>query len=120
AAIPATAGLAGSAATLAGQLGAVAVAAGVYALALGPQIGKISEARDAQEKYEQAVVASGRGSAEAAKAEAEYQRQLASMPPATREAAVAVRLLADSIEEWSHRLAADLLAPFTNGVPLPD
>lgn len=116
AAIPVVAGLAGSAAALAGQFGAVAVAAGVYALALGPQIGKIGEARDAQEKYEQAVAASGRGSAEAAKAEAEYLRQLDSVPPATREAAVAVGLLADSFEDWSDSLAGDVMGPFTKGV----
>src|SRR5690606_21181006 len=61
-------------------------------------------------------VASGRGSAEAAKAEAEYQRQLASMPPATREAAVAVGLLADSFEEWSDSLSGDVMGPFTKGV----
>ncbi|MBL3670644.1 hypothetical protein JL475_32685 [Streptomyces sp. M2CJ-2] len=116
AAIPATAGLAGSAAALAGQFGAVAVAAGVYALALGPQIGKIGEARDAQEKYEQAVAASGRGSQEAAKAQQEYQRQLATMPPATREAAVAVGLLADGFEDWSDSLAGDVMGPFVKGV----
>lgn len=116
AAIPAAAGLAGSAATLAAQFGAVAVAAGVYALALGPQISKIGEAREAQKKYQDAVAASGRGSQEAARAEAEYQRQLAVMPPATREAAVAVGLLADGFEDWSNSLAGDVMGPFTKGV----
>jgi hypothetical protein len=116
AAIPATAGLASSAAAVAAQFGAVAVAAGVYALALGPQIGKVTEARDAQKKYEEAVAASGRGSKEAAQAQQEYQRHLAAMPPATREAAVAVGLLADNFEQWSDDLAGDVMGPFTKGV----
>ncbi|WP_328657866.1 hypothetical protein [Streptomyces sp. NBC_00334] len=116
AAIPMAAGLAGSAAVLAGQLGAVAVAAGAYALALGPQIGAIGEAADAQEKYEEALATSGSGSAEAGKAALEYERQLASLSPATREASVAVGLLKDSYREWSDSLSGDVMAPFTKGV----
>ncbi|WP_309049233.1 hypothetical protein [Streptomyces sp.] len=116
AAIPAVAGLASSATVLAGQLGAVAVAAGAYALALGPQIGAIGEAADAQEKYEDAVAQSGRGSQEAIKAQQAYQQQLAKMPPATREAAVAVGLLKDNYQEWSDALADDVMAPFTKGI----
>ncbi|MBZ6250394.1 hypothetical protein KVH27_18660 [Streptomyces olivaceus] len=116
AAIPMAAGLAGSAAVLAGQLGAVAVAAGAYALALGPQIGAIGEAADAQEKYEEALATSGAGSAEAGKAAQEYERQLASLSPATREAAVAVGLLKDNYREWSDSLSGDVMAPFTHGI----
>nr|WP_223188245.1 hypothetical protein [Streptomyces sp. TRM68416] len=116
AAIPAAAGLAGSAAAVAGQLGAVAVAAGAYALALGPQISAIGEAVDAQEKYEEAVRSSGAGSQEAVKAQAEYQRQLEKLPPATREAAVAVGILKDNYQEWSDALADDVMAPFTKGI----
>jgi hypothetical protein len=116
AAIPATAGLAGSAAALAGQFGATAVAAGVYALALGPQIGKIGEAREAHEQYEEAVASSGRGSQEAAAAQQDYERKLARMPPATREAAIAVGLLSDEFEEWSDSLSDDVMAPFIKGV----
>ena len=116
AAIPATAGLAGSAAALAGQFGAVALAAGAYALALGPQIAKIGEASEAQKKYEDAVETSGATSQEAVKAQVEYQRQLAKLPPATREAAVAVGLLKDNYQEWSDALAGDVMAPFTKGI----
>ncbi|WP_171117779.1 MULTISPECIES: hypothetical protein [unclassified Streptomyces] len=116
AAIPAVAGLAGSAAVLAGQLGAVGVAAGAYALALGPQISAISEAVEAQQKYEDAVAESGAQSEEAIKAQLEYQRQLAKMPPATREAAVAVGLLKDNYQEWSDALSDDVMAPFIKGV----
>ncbi|BDD73004.1 hypothetical protein [Streptomyces violaceoruber] len=116
AAIPAAAGLASSAAAVAAQFGAVAVAAGAYALALGPQIGKIGEAADAQAKYEDALRTSGSGSAEAGAAALEYERQLAGLPPATREAAVAVGLLKDSSQEWSDSLSGDVMGPFIKGV----
>lgn len=116
AAIPAVAGMASSATVLAGQLGAVALAAGAYALALGPQIGKLGEAADAQEKYQQAIAQSGRGSQEAIKAEQEYQRVLATVPPATREAAAAVGLLKDNYDQWSDSVSDDVMAPFTKGV----
>lgn len=116
AAIPAAAGLASSAAVLAGQLGAVAVAAGAYALALGPQISAIGEALEAQEKYEQAVEESGATSQEAIKAQVAYQRQLEKLPPATREAAIAVGLLKDNFQEWSDELSGDVMAPFIKGV----
>ncbi|MFG3154223.1 hypothetical protein ACGF7W_19515 [Streptomyces sp. NPDC048219] len=116
AAIPAAAGLAASAASVAAQFGAVAVAAGAYALALGPQIGKLGEVADAQEKLEEAVAASGHGSEEAVKAAVEYERQLAGLPPATREAAVAVGLLKDNYQEWSDSLSGDVMGPFVKGV----
>ncbi|MFH9816136.1 hypothetical protein [Streptomyces sp. NPDC017230] len=116
AAIPVAASLAGSAAAVAGQFGAVAVAAGAYALALGPQIGKIGEAADAQEKYEEALRTSGAGSAEAGQAALEYERHLAGLTPETRDAAVAVGLLKDSYQEWSDSLSGDVMGPFTKGV----
>jgi hypothetical protein len=116
AAIPAAAGLASSAAAVAAQFGAVAVAAGAYALALGPQIGKIGEVADAQEKLDEALAASGSGSKEAGQAALEYERQLAGLSPATREAAVAVGLLKDNYQEWSDSLSGDVMGPFTKGV----
>ncbi|MEU3255963.1 hypothetical protein [Streptomyces sp. NPDC006997] len=116
AAIPAAAGLASSAAAVAGQLGAVTLAAGAYALALGPQISAIGEATDAQQKWDDAVAEHGAASQQALKAEAEYQRQLEKLPPATREAAVAVGLLKDNYQEWSDSLAGDVMAPFTKGI----
>ncbi|MBU8549796.1 hypothetical protein IMX12_13355 [Streptomyces sp. Babs14] len=116
AAIPAAAGLASSAAAVTAQLGAGAVAAGAYALALGPQIGKINEAAEAQEKYEEALATSGAGSAEAGKAALEYERRLAALTPETREAAVAVGLLKDGYDEWSDSLSGDVMGPFIKGV----
>ncbi|MGW2292290.1 hypothetical protein [Streptomyces phaeochromogenes] len=116
AAIPAAAGLAGSAAAVAAQFGAVALAAGAYALALGPQMAAIGEAVAAQDRYEEAVRTSGRTSQEAVKAQLAYQQQLESMPPATREAAVAVGFLKDNFREWSDSLAGDVMGPFNKGV----
>ncbi|WP_180685325.1 hypothetical protein [Streptomyces gossypiisoli] len=116
AAIPAVAGLASSAAAVATQLGAVALAAGAYALALGPQMGAISEATELQDKYEDALRTSGAGSEEASAALDAYQRRLAQLPPATREAAVAVGLLKDNYQEWSDSLSDDVMAPFIKGV----
>lgn len=116
AAIPAAAGLASSAAAVAGQLGAAGVAAGAYALALGPQVAALGEAVDAQQKYDEAVEKSGAHSQEAVKAQIEYERQLAKLPPATREAAVAVGLLKDNYKEWSDAVAEDTMAPFTKGI----
>ncbi|MEU0522769.1 hypothetical protein [Streptomyces niveus] len=116
AAIPAVAGLAGAAAAVGAQLGAAGVAAGAYALALGPQIAAISKAREAQKKYEEAVATSGRTSQEASEAGAAYQRELAKLPPKTREAAVAVGLLADGYKDWSDSLSGDVMGPFIKGV----
>ncbi|GHA61123.1 hypothetical protein GCM10010330_11270 [Streptomyces tendae] len=116
AAIPMAASLASSATVLAGQLGAVGVAAGAYALALGPQIGKIGEAIDAQEKLDEALRTSGAGSAEAGKAALEYEQRLAELSPETREAAIAVGLLKDGYDQWSDSLSGDVMGPFIKGV----
>lgn len=116
AAIPAAAGLAGAAAAVGAQMGAAGVAAGAYALALGPQIGAITEAREAHGAYEDAVADSGAASQKAAEAQVAYQRKLASLPPETRKAAVAVGLLSDAYAEWSDELSGDVMAPFIKGV----
>ncbi|MEU2992593.1 hypothetical protein ABZ772_19895 [Streptomyces griseoincarnatus] len=116
AAIPAAAGLASSAAAVAAQFGAGAVAAGAYALALGPQIGKIGEAAEAQDKLDEALRTSGVGSEEAGQAALEYEQRLAALTPETREAAVAVGLLKDNYDEWSDSLSGDVMGPFTKGV----
>lgn len=116
AAIPAAAGLAGTAATLAGQLGAVTLAAGAYGLALGAQISAMSEALQAQKKYDEAVSEHGATSQEAVKAQVAYQQQLAKLPPETQRAAVAVGLLKTNYKAWSDSLAGDVMAPFTKGI----
>lgn len=116
AAIPATAALAGAAAQVATQLGAAGLAAGAYALALGPQIGAISDVVSAQTAYDDAVKTSGATSQAAATAQVAYQKQLAALPPATQQAAVAVGILKDNYQDWSDSLSGDVMAPFTKGV----
>lgn len=116
AAIPAVAGLAGAAAAVSAQLGAAGVAAGAYALALGPQIGAISEAREAHNAYEDAVAESGATSQKAVEAQVAYQRKLAELPPETQKAAVAVGLLSDAYGDWSDDLSDDVMGPFIKGI----
>ncbi|NYV72990.1 hypothetical protein [Streptomyces sp. UH6] len=116
AAIPLLAGLGGTAATVAAQLGGMGAASAAYALALGPQVAAIGEVADAQQKYKEAVKLSGAASAEAIKAQQTYRAQLAALPQATQEAAVAVGLLKDRYQEWSDSLSGDVMAPFTKGV----
>lgn len=112
AAIPAAASLA----PIAAGAGAVAVALGAMGAALGPQIARLGEASEAQKTYEDAVEKSGASSKEAVTAQTEYLRLMASMPPATRQAAVAVADLKDNYKDWSDSLAGDTMAPFTKGV----
>lgn len=114
AAIPAAASLA----PIAAGAGAVAVALGAMGAALGPQIARLGEASEAQKKYEDAVEKSGASSKEAVTAQTEYLRIMAAMPPATRQAAVAVADLKDNYKDWSDSLAGDTMAPFTKGVAI--
>lgn len=114
AAIPAAASLA----PIAAGAGAVVVALGAMGAALGPQIARLGEASEAQTKYEDAVDKSGASSKEAVTAQTEYLRLMAKMPPATRQAAVAVADLKDNYKDWSDGLAGDTMAPFTKGVAI--
>jgi hypothetical protein len=97
---------------------AAGAAVGVYTAALGPQIAAMGDAVEAEEKYQDAVEESGTNSKEAAKAQAEYARQLAKMPPEARVAAAHLSVLKDTYQEWSDSLAKDTLAPFTKGLAL--
>ncbi|MFD8640782.1 hypothetical protein ACFV14_10780 [Streptomyces zaomyceticus] len=112
--IPAAAALAPVAASA--GLGAVAI--GAYGLAVGKQIGAISEAAKAEEKYRAAVEESGASSAEAAKAQMAYAKQMAQLPSATRQAAAALSVLKDTTRDWSDSLAGDTMAPITKGFAL--
>ncbi|MGW1137622.1 hypothetical protein [Streptomyces zhihengii] len=112
AAIPAAASMAPLAASTAAA-GAALVA---YGAALGPQIAAMGEATTAQDRYEQAVEESGAQSQEARQAQAAYARELAKLPPATRQAAAHLGVLKDTYKEWSDSLAGDTMAPFTKGL----
>ncbi|WP_281155170.1 hypothetical protein [Streptomyces sp. HYC2] len=116
AAIPMAAGMAHTAGVVATQLGAVALSAAAYGLALKPQIAAISEAIAAHDRYEDAVKSSGATSQDAAKAQADYLQTLNDLPPATREAAIAVGILKDNFADWSDELADDVMAPVNKGI----
>ncbi|MGA4941782.1 hypothetical protein [Streptomyces cinereoruber] len=112
AAIPAAASLAPIApAALAG-----AVAAGVFGVALIGQVTALSDAAEAEKKYTDAVEEHGARSEEAVKAQAAYARQMAKLPPATREAAAALSVFKDEYREWSDSLAEDTMAPVVHGM----
>lgn len=112
--IPAAAALA----PLVAHTAAAGVAAGAYAVALGPQIVAIGEASQAQKKFDDAVEKSGARSKEAVQAQEEYVRSVAKLPPATREAAVALSILKDDYKDWSNSLAGDTMGPFTKGLAI--
>ena len=112
AAIPAVASLAPIApAVLAG-----AAAAGVFGLALGKQMSAMTDAAKAEEKYNAAVEESGAASEEAVKAQAVYMKQMAKLPPATRQAAAALSVFKDEYQEWSDSLAEDTMGPVVKGL----
>ncbi|MFH9389888.1 hypothetical protein ACH4KV_24400 [Streptomyces albidoflavus] len=110
--------VAASLAPIAAGLGAAGAAAAAYGLAIGGQIVQMSEASEAQQKYDDAVEQHGRYSEEAAKAEGEWLRQVKSMPPATRQAAAALSVLKDEYGDWSDMLAADTMPSVTKGLQL--
>lgn len=115
---PAIIPVAAAMAPLVASTAAAGVAVAAYTAALGPQISAVNDAVEAEEKYQQAVEESGANSKEAAKAQADYARQLAKMPPEARKAAAQMSVLKDTYREWSDDLAKDTLGPFTKGLAL--
>jgi chorismate mutase len=111
-AIPAAAALA----PLAAQAGAAAVAVAAFGAAVIPQIGALSDASEAQKKYEDAVAKSGATSEAAITAQAEFQQQIQKMPAATREAAAGLSTLKKQYAAWSDGLAKDTMPVFTKGL----
>ncbi|MER5601522.1 hypothetical protein [Streptomyces sp. NPDC002265] len=114
AAIPAAASLA----PLAAGAGTVAVAVAAMGAAIAPQIGALSDAADAQKKFDTAVAKSGAHSAEAAKAESAALASLEALPQETRRAAIAFGMLKDSYKSWSDSLAGDTMVPVTKGLAI--
>lgn len=113
---PAAGPAAASLLPLVAQTGAAGAAAIAFGAALGPQISALGDAAEAEQKYTDAVEEHGAGSKEATEAQAEYARQMAQLPPATREAAVALSLLKDTHKDWSDSIADDTMAPITKGM----
>ncbi len=112
AAIPAAASLAPIAPAILGA----AAAAGVFGLALGGQISAMGDATEAEDKYNEAVEESGKNSAEAAKAQDAYARQMAKLPEPTRRAAASLSVLKDEYADWSDELADFTMEPVIHGL----
>ncbi|MEU3426590.1 hypothetical protein [Streptomyces gardneri] len=113
---PAAIPLAASIAPLAAST--VAAGAGLAALGLasGRQVAAMSEATKAEQKHNDAVEESGRTSQEAVKTQVAYAKQMAKLPPATREAAASLSVFKDEYESWSDSLAEDTTAPLIKGM----
>ncbi|MGW8326469.1 hypothetical protein ACWGLE_01035 [Streptomyces sp. NPDC055897] len=94
-----------------------AAAAGVAVAAFGaaviPQIGAMSDAAKAEEKYEAALDKYGKTSKQATTAQKAYLDSVTKLPPATREAAAALTILKDGYNEWSDSLAGDTMPVVT-------
>lgn len=116
AAAPAAAALA----PLIAQTGAAAVAVAAFGAAVIPQISALSDASDAQKKYQKAVQTSGSRSEAAVTAQKEYLRQMAEMPTASQRAAVALSDLKDEYKGWSDALAKDTMPVFTKGLAVAE
>jgi DNA-binding transcriptional MerR regulator/chorismate mutase len=114
AAIPAAASLA----PIAAGAATVAVATAAMTAAIVPQIAALSEAAEAEKKYEDAVAKSGARSEEAIQAHTAYVQTVSKLPPETRKAAASLGVLKDSYKAWSDSLAGDTMAPVTKGLQL--
>ncbi|WP_399559465.1 hypothetical protein [Streptomyces chartreusis] len=107
-------------APLPGILAASGAGMTAFGIAVAGQIGPLSELTEAEQKYEEAVREHGRGSAEAAKAQMQYQSQLAQMPAETQEAAASLSVLKDSYRQWSDSLSGDTMQPVIHSLSLMD
>jgi hypothetical protein len=113
---PALIPVAVQAAPIAASVGAAAVAVGAFAAAAGGQVTALTEAADAETKYKTAVDQHGAASKEALTAQAEYVRQVKTMPPATREAAAALSSFKGQYQQWSDSLAGNTMPVVTKGL----
>jgi hypothetical protein len=101
AAVPAMASLGVASVKTAGSVAGVAGAMVAFGAAVAGQFPHLSKASDAQKKYREAVVESGRGSKEAAEAQRTLSMTLSSMPVSTARAAVGLRTMKDEFRGWS-------------------
>jgi hypothetical protein len=115
AAIPLVAGLTATIGPLTGSLAIAGGAATAFGIALAGQVSALSEASDAEKKYRDAVQEHGQASTQAAEAQLAYQRQLASMPPDTQKAAVALSRLKTTFGDWSDDMSEFTMQPVTKG-----
>ncbi|WP_406004435.1 hypothetical protein [Streptomyces sp. NBC_00987] len=115
---PAAIPIAATLAPLAAGAGAVAVATAAFTAALIPQISALTEASEAEKKYDDAVEETGATSEAAVQAQVAYQKALAKLPPETQKAAVALGLLKDAGREWSDSLSGDTMPVFTKSLAI--
>lgn len=108
--------VAASVVPLAASAGAAGVAFGAFAAALGGQVSALSDAAEAQTKYEEAIRDNGAHSQEAAEAAAELQKKMAALPPATQEAAAAIGSMRDQWQNWSDSVSGDTMPVLTKSV----
>ncbi|MGW0948434.1 hypothetical protein ACWD4O_38585 [Streptomyces sp. NPDC002623] len=120
AAIPLAAGLSTSLAPLPGAFAAGGAEAVAFGIAIAGQIEPLSQVADAEKKYQDAVRDHGRSSKEAMQAQLAYQQMLATLPPATQSAAIALSGLKQDFGEWSDELAGFTMAPVTKGFTILD
>jgi len=120
AAIPLAAGLTAELAPLTAQFTAAGVAGAAFGIAIAGQIGPLSDTADAEEKYRKAVMQHGAASKEAMAASLAYQQQLAQLPPASQQAAVALSTLKGTFSGWSNDMTRFTMKPVTNGIALLD
>ncbi|WP_187283812.1 hypothetical protein [Streptomyces sp. adm13(2018)] len=114
--LPAAIPMAAAIAPIAASTAAAGAGLAVFGLAAGRQVAAMTEAAEAEKKYTDAVAQSGARSQEAAKAQVAYAKHMATLPPATREAAAALSVFKDAYADWSDSLAADTTAPLIKGM----
>lgn len=113
---PAAIPVAAAIAPLAASTAAAGVGLTALGLATGRQVAAMSEATKAEQKHTDAVEESGRTSAAAIKTQIAYAKQMAQLPPETRQAAAALSVFQDEYESWSDSLAKDTTGPLIKGL----
>ncbi|MFB6665959.1 hypothetical protein [Streptomyces parvus] len=103
---------------IAAGLTASGAAVGAFGVAVAGQIVALTEAVEAETKYQDAIDEHGKASEQAAEAEAAYLRVLEEMPPAARETAAAFAVLRDDYTDWSDALADDTMPIVTKSMGL--
>jgi hypothetical protein len=98
-------------APIAAKAGGAGLAVAAFGAAVAGQVSSLKEASEAQQKYQDAVVKSGRGSAQAAEAQRMVAASLASMPASTARAAVSVSTLKSTFQEFSDSTADFTMVP---------
>ncbi|WP_228994302.1 hypothetical protein [Streptomyces sp. DH8] len=110
--------IAAATAPIAAGLTASGAAVGAFGVAVAGQIVALTEAVEAETKYQDAIDEHGKASEQAAEAEAAYLRVLEEMPPAARETAAAFAVLKEDYTDWSDALADDTMPIVTKSMGL--